>query len=71
MEAPKRMDRGKDGILKKNLPNRGSQHPSAPDLNSRKQAVPRASDRLHLNERKNRNMIKDNMMKVIFDNAKA
>ena len=26
---------------------------------------------MHLNERKNRNMIKDNMIKVIFDNSKA
>ena len=46
-----------------------SQKPSAAEL--RKQPVPKASERRQKPERHERNAIKDNMMKVIFDNAAA
>lgn len=34
-------------------------------------SVPKASERLKLNERQNKNLVKDNMMNVILDNSKA
>ena len=34
-------------------------------------SVPKANERLKLNERQNKNIVKDNMMKVILDNSQA
>lgn len=62
----------------KNQPSqmRNVSHPSAPNLKrdqplyvpQKKQQVPRASERMQLKDRNDKNMVKDNMMKVIFDN---
>ena len=37
----------------------------------RRAPVPRANERNRLNDRNNKNLIKDNMMQVIHDNAVA
>lgn len=39
--------------------------------NQQKQPVPKHNDQNKLNPRQERNVIKDNMMKVIFDNSQA